>query len=87
MSNTEPISYLILKSPDDFSDKTSVIQQNENDILEILVQKYKIDENVENASTKIWNDIATEFANVTNVQIKGEDLRKVCIYPPKKSYF
>merc|ERR1712018_855775 len=76
MSHTEPISYLILKSPDDFSEKTSVIQHSENDILEKIVQKYKIDENVENANIKVWNNIATEFANVTNIQIKGDDIRK-----------
>ena len=79
MSNSTPISYLILKTPEEFSEKTSVIQQNENLILENIVQKYNMDQNVGIASAKIWNDIAREFMSAVNVQINGEDLRKVSV--------
>ena len=80
MSNSTPISYLILKTPEEFSEKSTVIQQDENVILENIVQKYKIDQNIGIADAKLWNDIAREFMSAVNVQINGEDLRKVSTY-------
>ena len=78
MSNSTPISYLILKSPEEFSEKSTVIQQDENIILENLVQKYSADQNVENANAiAIWNEIAKEFMSVVNIEVTGEDLRNV----------
>lgn len=76
MSNSTPISYLILKTPEEFSEKPTVIQQDENTVLETIVQKYKIDQDIGSAGSQIWNDIAREFMSVVNVQINGEDLRK-----------
>ena len=80
MSNSTPISYLILKSPEEFSEKSTVIQQDENIILENLVQKYSADQNVENTNANaiaIWNEIAKEFMSVVNIEVTGEDLRNV----------
>ena len=78
MSNSTPISYLILKSPEEFSEKSTVIQQDENIILENLVQKYSADQNVENTNAiAIWNEIAKEFMSVVNIEVTGEDLRNV----------
>ena len=76
MSNSTPISYLILKSPEEFNEKSTVIQQDENIILENLVQKYSADQNVENAIA-IWNEIAKEFMSVVNIEVTGEDLKNV----------
>ena len=76
MSNSTPISYLILKSPEEFSEKSTVIQQDENIILENLVQKYSADQNIENAIA-IWDEIAKEFMSVVNIEVTGEDLQKV----------
>ena len=76
MSNSTPISYLILKSPEEFSEKSTVIQQDENIILENLVQKYSANQNIEN-DIVIWNEIAKEFMSVVNIEVTGEDLRKV----------
>ena len=78
MSNSTPISYLILKSPEEFNEKSTVIQQDENIILENLVQKYSADQNIENTNAiAIWNEIAKEFMSVVNIEVTGEDLRKV----------
>ena len=76
MSNSTPISYLILKSPEEFNEKSTVIQQDENIILENLAQKYSADQNVENAIA-IWNEIAKEFMSVVNIEVTGEDLKNV----------
>ena len=82
MSNSTPISYLILKSPEEFNEKSTVVQQDENIILENLVQKYSADQNIENTNAiAIWNEIAKEFMSVVNIEVTGEDLRKVSKVP------
>jgi len=78
MANSTPISYLILKNPEDFNEKSSVIPQDEYTIIDNLAHKYRVDQssgNV-NANAKIWNEIAKEFMSFMNVETTGEALKR-----------
>ena len=69
MSNSAPISYLILKSSEDELGK-KVLLQDEDEILENLVQKYQIGNEIK------WNEIVKEYTLMTSIGATVDELMR-----------